>query len=265
MGLDVERRTTTEGDAPRGAPSRRPARTTRRRCRRPAAGCRRERTRWPSGSRAPGPARRRGRRCRAPRGAVRASRWHGPGRPRPGRGGWRSTTPGAVGRRARRDGRRARGRATSKPRSAPMLREQRHVALALVPEVEVLAHDRRPWPRGTPTRTSRTKSSAGSFERSSSKGITRHRSRPVSASSSSFWSRSVSSRGADSGRTTAAGWRSKVTTALASPAARRPAPHLGDHRLVAEVHAVVGADRDDAARRRGGGPRRRGAPASVRG
>src|SRR4029453_12052982 len=46
---------------------------------------------------------------------------------------------------------------------------------------------------------------------------------PVAARSSSFWSRSVSSRGADSGRTTLAGCRSKVTTAEASPlsAARR--------------------------------------------
>ena len=68
---------------------------------------------------------------------------------------------------------------------------------------------------------------------------------PVAASSSSFCGRSVSSRGADSGRTTLAGWRSKVTTTdrraqlVAQPA------DLGDHGLVAEMDAVVGADGDD--------------------
>ncbi len=65
--------------------------------------------------------------------------------------------------------------------------------------------------------TSATKSSALSAARASSKVTTRATSTPVEASSSSFWSRSVSRRGALSGRTTMAGWRSKVTTALRSP------------------------------------------------
>ena len=73
---------------------------------------------------------------------------------------------------------------------------------------------------------------------------------PVAASSSSFWSRSVSSSGADSGRTTMAGWRSNVTTAdRRTHVAGQPA-HVGDDRPVAEVHTVVGADGDDAALQR---------------
>ena len=107
---------------------------------------------------------------------------------------------------------------TSKPSSAPIARRR-----ATLP--------RRWWPKwkSSPTittraarqstRTSRTNSSAGSLERASSKATTRQRSRPVAASSSSFCSTSVSSRGADSGRTTEAGWRSKVTTAVSIPPA----------------------------------------------
>ncbi len=74
--------------------------------------------------------------------------------------------------------------------------------------------------RRAPTRTSRTKSSAVSLARAWSNGTTTVRSTPVVSSSSSFCSRDVSTGGADSGRTTVAGWRSKVTTTLASPEPR---------------------------------------------
>ena len=150
-------------------------------------------------------------------------------------------------------GRAPRGRApsTSKPSSAPIVAQQRDVARRWWPKWKSSPTITSRARRGASTSTSRTKSSAGSFERASSKVITRQRSTPVAASSSSFWSRSVSSRGAVSGRTTAAGWRSKVTTVARGRRRPRPAPDLGDDRLVAEVHAVVGADRDDAAARSG--------------
>ena len=79
----------------------------------------------------------------------------------------------------------------------------------------------------------------------------RRRCRP---SSSSFCGRSVSSRGADSGRTTRR--RVAVEGEHDRPGAElgRRAAHLGDHGLVAEVDAVVGADGDDGALAR---PRRR--------
>ena len=44
-----------------------------------------------------------------------------------------------------------------------------------------------------------------------------------------------------------AGWRSNVTTAERAPSLGRDVADLGDHGLVAEVYAVVGADRDDGA------------------
>ncbi len=68
---------------------------------------------------------------------------------------------------------------------------------------------------GPPGRTPPPLSSA----RASSKGTTRVRSIPHSARSSSFCSSEVSCLGADSGRTTAAGWRSKVTTTVERPSA----------------------------------------------
>ena len=55
-------------------------------------------------------------------------------------------------------------------------------------------------------------SSGDSLARASSNVSTTVASTPVAASSSSFCSASVSSCGADSGRTTVAGWRSKVST-----------------------------------------------------
>ena len=54
--------------------------------------------------------------------------------------------------------------------------------------------------------------SGDSLDCASSKRSTTVASMPVAASSSSFCSRSVSSCGADSGRTTVAGWRSNVST-----------------------------------------------------
>ena len=98
---------------------------------------------------------------------------------------------------------------------------------------------------GPPARTAPATRAA----RSSSKCTTAVMSTPVAASSSSFWSRSVSSCGADSGRTTIAGWRSKVTTAERAPMSAASALDVGDDRLVPEMHAVVRADGDDAALR----------------
>ena len=74
------------------------------------------------------------------------------------------------------------------------------------------------------TSTSSTKLWADSSARAWSKASTTVASRPVSASSSSRVGRSVRRRGADSGRTTLAGWRSNVTTTLrasSSAASRR--------------------------------------------
>ncbi len=87
------------------------------------------------------------------------------------------------------------------------------------------------WPKWkfSPTTTRRAPSASTStsldevlgrlLARSASKRTTSVRSTPQLASSSSFWSRLVSSLGADSGRTTEAGWRSKVTTPSGSAAA----------------------------------------------
>ena len=81
---------------------------------------------------------------------------------------------------------------------------------------------------------------------------------PVSASSSSFWSRSVSSRGADSGRTTDGRVAVEGDDRAAQAPLGGPAADLADHRPVAEVDAVVGADGDGRAlRRRGHGRRSR--------
>ena len=57
----------------------------------------------------------------------------------------------------------------------------------------------------------------------------------------------MSSFGADSGRTTSAGWRSKVTHTAVEPARVGELAHQAEHRVVAEVHAVVHADGDDRA------------------
>ena len=72
----------------------------------------------------------------------------------------------------------------------------------------------------------------------------RGRSRPAAPASVG---RSVSSRGADSGRTTLAGWRSKVTTDAACAVGVGQAADLGDDGGVAEVDPVEGADGDDRA------------------
>jgi hypothetical protein len=72
------------------------------------------------------------------------------------------------------------------------------------------------------TSTSCTKSWADSRP-GLSKVSTTVASRPVSPSSSSRVGRSVRRRGADSGRTTLAGWRSKVTTTLSASERRPPA------------------------------------------
>ena len=89
--------------------------------------------------------------------------------------------------------------------------------------------------------------SGASFDCASSKRSTTVASSPVAASSSRRCSGDVSSCGADSGRTTVAGWRSNVSTTDIASLVGGEALDLLDHRLVPEVHAVVGADRDDGA------------------
>ena len=86
-----------------------------------------------------------------------------------------------------------------------------------------------------------------SFDWASSKCSTTVPSSPVAASSSRRCSGDVSSCGADSGRTIVAGWRSNVSTTERAPSRSAQPLDLGDHGLVAEVHAVVGADRDHGA------------------
>ena len=109
--------------------------------------------------------------------------------------------------------------AVTNPSDAPKVAEERHVALAAVAEVEVLADHDQAGAEGADE--DRAHEVLGRLVgAASSKGTTSVRSTPQSASSSSFWSRSVSRRGADSGRTTMAGWRSKVTTTVERP---RPA------------------------------------------
>ena len=102
--------------------------------------------------------------------------------------------------------------------------------------------------RGCSTSTSRTKSSAGSWLRDSSKVSTTVRSRkPVAPRSSTFCSSVVSSFGALSGRTTSAGWRSKVRHTASRPRVVGELAHEAEHGLVPEVHAVVRTDRDGRA------------------
>ena len=93
-------------------------------------------------------------------------------------------------------------------------------------------------PRGSRPRTPRPSRRPGPGRRAPP----RVRSIPQASSSSSFWARSVSSGGADSGRTTVAGWRSKVTTARAGRVGGL-GRQLGQEVPVSEVDAVVGADR----------------------
>ena len=97
------------------------------------------------------------------------------------------------------------------------LLEHRDAAAAVAAEVEVVADDdgrgAEAADEDLPDEVLR-RLAASAPCRSGSPACSRRRS---SASSSMRCSRSVSSSGADSGRTTVAGWRSKVTTALAAP------------------------------------------------
>ena len=139
---------------------------------------------------------------------------------------------------------------TSKPASAPSWRSSATLPRRWWPKWKSSPTTTARAPRH-PTSTSATKSSGDSVARVSSKWTTAVMSSPVASSSSSFCSRSVSCGGADSGRTTKAGCLSKVTTADRASRSAGQAADLVDDRPVAEVDAVVGADRDDAARVRG--------------
>ena len=186
--------------------------------------------------------------ARAPRGDGRAARWRRRGRPRPGRGGSRWSWPSAAS-----------------PAGSPVGVDQRE---ALDLEAEVGAHlraagrrcPRRWWPKwkSSPTittlaprqstSTSCTNSSAGSLDRASSKVITRQRSTPGGREQLEL----LVEVGEQAGRRLGPHHRGRVAVEGDDGGlhARRLAargPHLGDHGLVPEVHAVVGADRDDGA------------------
>ena len=137
---------------------------------------------------------------------------------------------------------------TSNPSSAPIRSSMGTSPPRSVAEVEVGADDHEPRAERASTSTSRTKSSADSWLRASSKcehEARRRGSRSRRAARASARA-SVSSSGADSGRTTSAGWRSKVTHTRVQAARVREVAHEPQHRLVPEVHAVVRTDRDDA-------------------
>ena len=124
--------------------------------------------------------------------------------------------------------------------------EQPDVALAVAPEVEVLADD--DDLHGERLDEHALDELVGQLL--GLRDVERHDHRastPVAASSSRRCSGDVSSCGADSGRTIVAGWRSNVSTTERAPSALGEAADVGDDGLVTEVHAVVGADRDDGA------------------
>ena len=194
---------------------------------------------WPSGT----PARARHGRRRAP--------------PAPGP---RGADPEAWRRRRRPPGppasgcgwrRRRRCRPRSVPRRPPRSRarprapvKQGHVPLAAVAEVEVLPHHHQPGPEGVDQHLLDEvlgRLVGPSPVEGRSPACDRRR---KSARSSSFCSRSVSCRGADSGRTTLAGWRSKVTTTVESPALGGTLRQVAQQGPMPQVHAVVGADGD---------------------
>ena len=90
------------------------------------------------------------------------------------------------------------------------------VAGATCTEVEVLTDDDRPGVQRL-DKDLLHEHVRGVAARSSSKEIRYTQSMPCASISSSFWSSVVSSFGAFSGRTTWAGWPSKVTTAERTP------------------------------------------------
>ena len=254
VGVLVERRSAPEVDRARVDARRRAARTSRRTRRRRAGRRRSAPRRWRSGTRAGGRAGRRS--TTVPRASC--------GRPSM-RGRQLDLAAGqgpADGRAADRLVDAVAARSTSADRvdvEVELARRAPRAGATLpsrwLPEVEVVADDDDRAPPARRRAPARRTSSGASFDCASSKCITTVASTPVAASSSSRCSGSVSSCGADSGRTIVAGWRSNVTHDRACAVAfGASARDLGDDRLVAEVHAVVGADGDDGALAR---PRRR--------
>ena len=257
IGLDQDRcgcrgRRRWAGDRPRwppGARSRRAAGSTRRRSRRPAGRCRWTPRGWRSGS----PAR------TAPAVAVdhRAPHLVGAAQQRrrahhvPGR------HQGAdAGRGHRGDGPRRSGATptTSKPCDLPKLAQQGHVAPCGRGRSGSPPPPPPAGPRGSSTSTSRDEVLGRSRRpgpgRRAPPGCARCRSRPAAPASGPDRSAAV---GADSGRTTLAGWRSKVTTTGESPAASARATRSAQQGTVPQVHAVVGTDGDGSSGHRGRG------------
>src|ERR1035438_8322969 len=107
---------------------------------------------------------------------------------------------------------------TAKPATDPISFSRATLPLRLCPKWKSSPTTTRRVSRLS-TRTSSTNASADSLARSSSKERTTVRSTPAASSNSSFCSRSHSRDGADSGRTTVAGCRSKVTTTVVRPSA----------------------------------------------
>ena len=130
---------------------------------------------------------------------------------------------------------------TTRVSKRPSAREQVGVAGGAVAEAEVLAdrHARR-LQRSDQHVVDELLRASG-CAKPSSNGITTSSSTPSAAISSALTSRLVSSLGAASGRTTASGWGSKVST-VSLPR---------DHLAVAEVDAVELAHRDPARARLG--------------
>ena len=150
--------------------------------------------------------------------------------------GW--TTPPACGA-VRLQGR---GRPPRTRAAAPISVSSATLPGAAVTEVEVLPHHHQPGAQG-PRRGPRARSPRPSrWPGPGRRGPPAcGRCPPPPGARASGRDRSGAA-GADSGRTTVAGWRSKVTTTLARPACGGLAPQLAQEVAVPEMDAVVGAD-----------------------
>ena len=252
MGLDVERGPAPQRDGRGVDRRRRPARTSRRRCRRPAAGCRPAPTRWRSGTPARGPACRRGRRRPAPRGAGRAARWPGPGRPRPARGGSGSTTPALAVRRGRLPAASTRSTPVDlEAQLGPHPPQQADVARPAVAEVEVLAHHHLPGPQAA-----RQHLADEVLGRLPAAGLVEGDHQAVVDAGVGQQLQLLVEVGEQAGRRLGPHHRRRVAVEGdhrgGQPPLVGPPAHLGDDRPVPQVDAVVGADGDRGARGRAG-------------
>ncbi len=214
----------------------------RRRCRRRAAGCRRARPRWRSGTPAPAPAGRPSRRRPAPRGAGPAGRRRRPRRPPRAAGAPRWTTcPPSSGHVRHLEAERRR----PSPAAASTLPRRRRPKWKSSPTTTTRAPS-------APTSTCRTKSSGSSCDRASSKRRTTVWSTPGRGQDLQLLVEVGEQLGGrlradDGGGVAVEGEHDRGQAAV-----RRQPAQVADDELVAPVDAVVGADGD-----RGAGARRR--------